>query len=98
MVVIKAWPAALNLASSGTSATHEIGPTTHRSRPMETLRSALTMAGSNWPPAQRVSSSRAATGLSAFLYERMAVITSNASATATMRAPSEMSCPESPNG
>jgi len=62
------------------------------------LRKALTIAGSNWLPAQRVSSVRAATGLIAFLYERTAVITSKASATETMRAPSEMSSPDNPNG
>jgi hypothetical protein len=98
MVVTSAWPATLNLASRGTSATHETGPITQRTRPIDTLRRALTMAGSNWPPAQRVSSWRAAPGLNAFLYDRMAVMTSNASATATMRAPREISSPDSPKG
>jgi hypothetical protein len=98
VVVIKACPATPNLANSGTSATQETGPTTQRRRPIETFRSALTMAGSNWLPAQRVSSWRAATGLNAFLYERTAVMTSKASATATIRAPSEISSPDKPKG
>ena len=98
VVVIKACPATPNLANSGTSATQETGPTTQRRRPIETFRSALTMAGSNWLPAQRVSSWRAATGLNAFLYERIAVMTSKASATATIRAPSEISSPDKPKG
>ncbi|HTT91833.1 MAG TPA: hypothetical protein VMF65_19925 [Acidimicrobiales bacterium] len=98
VVVTKAWPAPLNLARKGTSATHETGPTTHRSRPIDTFRSALTIAGSNWLPAQRVSSWRAAAGLRAFLYERTAVMTSKASATATIRAPREMASPDRPKG
>ena len=52
---IKACPATPNLANSGTLATQETGPATQRRRPIETFRSALTMAGSNWLPAQRVS-------------------------------------------
>jgi hypothetical protein len=98
VVVIKAWPVTLSRARKGTSANHETGPTTHRSRPIEMFNSALTISGSNCWPAQRVSSFRAATGLRAFLYERTAVMTSNASATATMRAPSEISSPDRPNG
>jgi hypothetical protein len=47
VVVIKACPATPNLANNGTSATQETGPTTQRRRPIETFRSALTMAGSN---------------------------------------------------
>jgi hypothetical protein len=97
-VVIKVWLAIPSLASRGTSATQETGPITQRRRPIETFSSALTMAGSNCEPAQRVNSCRAATGLRAFLYERTAVMTSKASATATMRAPSDMSSPERANG
>jgi hypothetical protein len=62
------------------------------------LRKALTITGSNWLPAQRVNSVRAATGLIAFLYERAAVITSKESATDTMRAPSEISSADKPKG
>jgi hypothetical protein len=65
---------------------------------METLRNALTITGSNWLPAQRVNSVRAATGLIAFLYDRTAVITSKESATETMRAASEISSPDNPKG
>jgi hypothetical protein len=60
-------PTAPRRAANGTSATHESGPIVQRRRPMDTLRKALTIAGSNWVPAQRVSSVRAATGLIAFL-------------------------------
>ena len=98
VVVINAWLAIPSLASRGTSATHETGPMTQRRRPIETFSRALTMAGSNCVPAQRVNSCRAATGLRAFLYERTAVMTSKASATDTMRAPRDISSPESPNG
>ena len=63
VVATMAWPATLNLASRGTSATHETGPITQRTRPIDTLRRALTMAGSNWLPAQRVNSWRPAAGL-----------------------------------
>lgn len=59
-------------------------------RPTDTSNSARTTAGSNWEPAFLVSSSRAAAAGSAFLYERVAVITSYASATATIRALSEI--------
>jgi len=96
--VARACPAIPRRATNGTSATHETGPITQRSLPIETLRKALTIAGSNWLPAQRVNSVRATTGLIAFLYERTAVITSKASATETMRAPSEISSPDRPNG
>ena len=59
----------------------------HLSRPMEMFRKARTTIGSNWLPAHRASSSRAAAGVIALLYERAAVIVSKQSATATMRPP-----------
>ena len=62
-----ACPAMPSLVRMGTSASQETGPIVQRSRPMETLRNALTIAGSNWLPAHRVSSSRAATALNGFL-------------------------------
>jgi hypothetical protein len=96
--VTRACPATPRRATNGTSATHETGPIIQRSLPIETFRKALTMTGSNWLPAQRVSSVRAATGLIAFLYERTEVITSKESATETMRAPSEISSPDKPKG
>jgi hypothetical protein len=74
----------------GTSKIHAKGPMTNRWRPTEILRKARTIAGSNCVPAQRVSSLRAAEGDMALLYDRAAVITSKASATATILAPSEM--------
>ena len=55
----------------------------------ERLPRARTTAGSNWLPAQRVSSIRAASTGRGFLYDRAAVITSRASATATMRMPAD---------
>jgi len=96
--VARAWPAKPNLARYGTSATQAIGPIAQRSRPMEIFRNALTMAGSNWPPAPLVSSLRAASDVIAFLYVRFAVITSKASATETIRAPRDISAPDRPNG
>ena len=61
---------------TGSSAIHESGPITSRSRPMEMLRNARTTSGSNWVPAQRASSARASAGDIAVLYERTDVITS----------------------
>jgi hypothetical protein len=63
----RACPAMPSRATNGTSATHETGPIIQRTFPIETLRNALTITGSNWLPAQRVNSVRAATGLIAFL-------------------------------
>jgi hypothetical protein len=51
------------------------------------------MEGSNWDPAQRVSSCRAAVTLMGFLYERAAVMVSKESVTHRIRPPSEMSSP-----
>ena len=56
------------------------------------------MAASNWVPAHRASSARAATGEIGALYERADVITSNASVTATIRAAKLMSVPAIPRG
>jgi len=74
----------------GTSNSHAKGPMTNRCRPTEMSKNARTMAGSNCVPAQRVNSFRANFGDMALLYERAAVITSNASATATILAPREI--------
>ena len=65
---------------------HDSGPIAIRKRPSDTFRNARTMAASNWVPAHRASSARAATGEIGSLYERADVITSNASVTATIRA------------
>jgi hypothetical protein len=91
-------PARESPPRNGTRATHEAGPTVHLSRPREMFRNALTTVGSNWVPAHRASSSRAAGTLAGFLYERDAVITSKASATATMRAPRVIDSSERPFG
>jgi hypothetical protein len=74
----------------GTSNSHARGPMTNRWRPTEMSRKARTIAGSNCVPAQRVSSLRAADGDMGLLYDRAAVITSKASATATILAPREI--------
>jgi len=83
-------PRLLNWLTIGISNSHASGPMTQRWRPTEMLRNALTIAGSNCVPAQRVSSFRASRGDIGLLYERAAVITSNESATATIRAPKEI--------
>ncbi len=57
-----------------------------RNLPSEMLRNARTTAGSNCEPAQSASSRRAVAAEPASLYERTDVITSNVSATETMRA------------
>ena len=56
-----------------------------RSRGTDTPTIARTTTGSNWPPAWRTSSSSAAARLTGRRYARAAVITSYASATATIR-------------
>ena len=71
---------------------------TSRSRLSEIARNARTTFGSNCVPALLASSTRACAAGYGFLYERAAVITSNASATATMRPASEMSSPLNPFG
>ena len=77
---------------------HDNGPIAIRNRPSDTFRNALTTAASNWLPAQRASSARAATGEIGSLYDRADVITSNASVTATIRPARLMSVPASPRG
>ena len=83
-------PRLLNWLTIGMSKSQASGPMTQRWRPTEMFRNALTIAGSNWVPAQRVNSLRASRGDMGLLYERAAVITSKESATATIRAPSEI--------
>jgi hypothetical protein len=82
----------------GTNASHEATPSTQRRRPSETASSARTTCGSNCSPAQRVISARANWKSRGFLYERTAVMVSNASVTATMRPAIEISCPAMPSG
>ena len=65
---------------------HDNGPIATRNLPNDRLRNARTTAGSNCVPAHLASSSRASTAERAALYERTEVITSNVSATDTMRA------------
>ena len=67
--------------SSGSAASHATGPITRRNSPTEIARNARTMCGSNCEPALSVSSTRACAAGNGFLYERAAVMTSNASAT-----------------
>ena len=66
--------------------------------PTETRNIARTTAGSNWDPAFFVSSWRASSIGNGFLYARAAVITAKASATATIRALSEISVLARPLG
>jgi hypothetical protein len=67
VLAVTTCPAMPSLVRRGKSASHETGPIVQRSLPIETLRNALTIAGSNCLPAHRVSSSRAATALIGFL-------------------------------
>ncbi|CAB4601550.1 unannotated protein [freshwater metagenome] len=83
---------------SDTCASHDSGPITRRSRPIDRLMNARTTAGSKWVPAHLASSMRASAALRAAVYERTDVITSNTSATATIRPASEISVPRSPFG
>ena len=53
--------------STGACASQESGPIASRSRPSEMLRNARTTRGSNWSPAQRAISSRAAIGVARLL-------------------------------
>jgi hypothetical protein len=55
-------PRLLNWLTMGISKSQASGPITQRWRPTEMFRNALTIAGSNWVPAQRVSSLRASRG------------------------------------
>ena len=88
-------PTWLMIGMSNSKAT---GPIIHRCLPIEMLRNARTMAGSNCDPAQRVNSFRASDGEIELLYERTAVMVSKASATLTIRAAKDMSFPANPNG
>jgi hypothetical protein len=81
-----------------TPANHASGPITSRKRPREIARNARTTTGSNCVPALFANSVRAWAAGKGFLYERAAVMTSNASATATMRPASEIRLPRSPLG
>ena len=77
---------------------HDNGPIAIRRRPIEMFRNARTTVGSNWLPAQRANSARAAAADTGCLYDCADVITSNASATATMRAARLMSSPANRRG
>ena len=59
---------------------------------------ARTTVGSNCEPAHRSSSARASAAAIGFLYDRAEVITSKASATATIRAERVIDVPRSPYG
>jgi hypothetical protein len=83
---------------NGCCASQERGPMASRSFPSPMLRNARTMTGSKWVPADRASSWRASSAGTGCLYEREAVMTSKASATATMRAAREISSPFRPRG
>ena len=94
-------PAALEKTDVGNSvawASHDTGPVARRRRGTEMLRNARTTVGSKWVPADRASSARACADEIGCLYERADVITSKASATATIRAESAMSVPPRPAG
>ena len=79
-------------------AKNDSGPITRRSPPSDRARKARTTAGSKWLPAQRASSMRASDAGRAFLYDRAEVITSNTSATATIRAERAISVLRNPRG
>ena len=91
-------PVRTEVGNSGTCASHEMGPVTNRSRPIEMFKNARTTAGSNCPPEHLASSARASAADTGALYERADVITSNVSATATIRAEIAMSKPARPAG
>ena len=86
------------VGNSGICASHDSGPITSRSRPIEMFKNARTTVGSNCPPEHLASSARASAAETGALYERADVITSNVSATATIRAASAMSRPARPAG
>ncbi len=68
------------------------------SLPRDTFNIARTTEGSNWPPEQRMSSARASPAGIGALYDRADVMTSNASATQTIRDASAVSDPATPLG
>jgi hypothetical protein len=96
------WAAAVtapcDAARNGVAPNQLSGPIASRSRGVDTASIALTTLGSNCVPAQSLSSRSAAARLIGLRYDRAAVITSNASATATMRAPRQIRSPASPSG
>jgi hypothetical protein len=75
---------------AGICPTHAPMPMVRQRRPTEMFKNARTTIGSSCVPATRVSSCRAAAMLIARLYGRGAVITSYTSATATIRAASDI--------
>jgi hypothetical protein len=79
--------------SVGIWAIHAPMPIVLQRFPEEMLRKARTITGSNCVPATRMSSWRDATTLMGRLYGRGAVMTSYTSATETIRAAREISCP-----
>jgi hypothetical protein len=89
---------AINVPRNGKFAIGANTPAARVTRPTETLSMARTTSGSNCVPAFFVSSWRASSIGRGFLYARAAVMTAKASATATIRALSEMSAPASPLG
>ena len=74
------------------------GPAVRRRSPRPMFKNARETTGSNWDPALSATSWRASSAGIGFLYERVDVITSKASATATMRAASGISLPWRPAG
>ena len=71
---------------------------TKRMRPSETFRNARTTCGSNCVPGAAGDLLRASAATDADLYDRAEVITSNESATATMRPASGIASPARPCG
>jgi hypothetical protein len=70
----------------------------HLRRGVDTLSIARTTRGSNCVPEHFFSSRRAASRPTGLRYERAAVMTSNVSATATMRAPRQIWSALRPSG
>ena len=69
-------PTCCSCPRNGSCTTSDSGPVFQRSLGSEMLRKALTISGSNWPPAQSANSRRAAHTAIGFLYERAAVMVS----------------------
>lgn len=84
--------------SSGAWLSQDSGPMISRIRPSETFKNARTIPGSNCVPAHAAISVRPSVLLPASLYERAEVITSNTSATATIRPGRGMPSPARPRG
>ena len=85
-------------AATNQAVAHDSGPITRRRLLVDRLKKARTTSGSKWVPAHRASSARASWAERGCWYERTEVITSNTSATATMRAGIEMAYPLMPFG